>query len=143
MQKTAALATAAALLFSATAGATPITDWKEVSKVAGAIPTAAGAPLLKRMESCKMKIHKDTSWIETRNVAWRDYGAKPGDTVLKLVFDVPPVPKQPGPTAPNLPQLNVVAVWVISKGKASPLSTWANALQNRPVPLGYDDSNNC
>ena len=133
----------ASAVLAASTMAAPVTDWKDVGKVAGAVPTAAGVPLLKRMDSCKMKIHKDTSWAETRSVAWPDYGAKPGDTVLKLVFDVPPVPKQPGPSAPNPPQLNVPAIWVISKGKATPVSTWANALQNRPVPLGYDDSNNC
>ncbi|MDR3527430.1 MAG: hypothetical protein P4L57_09130 [Rhizomicrobium sp.] len=136
----AALLAAAVML---PAMAAPVTDWKEVSKVADSIPTAAGVSLTKRMASCKMLIHKDTSWMETRAAGWPDYGAKPGDTVLKLLFDVPPAPKQPGPTKPNPPQLNVPGIWVISKGKATPVSTWANALQNRPVPLGYDDSNNC
>ncbi len=125
------------------AAAAPVTDWKEVSKVVDSIQTQAGVTLSKRMASCKMVIHKDTSWIETRAVAWPDYGAKPGDTVLKLVFDVPPPPKQPGPSKPNPPQTNVPAIWVLSHGKATPVSAWANVLQNRPVPLGYDDSNNC
>lgn len=137
-----ALLVSAALL-TAAATAAPVSDWKEVSKVANGIPTAAGTPLLKRMQNCKMTVHKETSWIETRNVAWPEYGAKPGETVLKLIFDVPPAPKQPGPSAPNPPQKNVVGVWLISKGKPTALSAWANALQNRPVPLGYDDSNNC
>lgn len=143
-----ALVLAAALageaFFAGGAFAAPVTDWKAVSKVADSIQTAAGVSLTKRMKSCKMTIHQDASWIETRAVKWPDYGAAPGDTVLKLVFDVPPAPKQPGPSAPNPPQKNVIAIWVVSKtGKASPVSAWANALQNRPVPLGYDDSNNC
>jgi len=141
LKRAALLFTAVALVLPATAA--PVSDWKVVGKVASTIQTAAGVPLPKRMESCKMKIHKDTSWIETRAVAWPEYGAKPGDTVLKLVFDVPPPPKQPGPSAPNPPQLNVPAIWLISKGKPTPVSAWANVLQNRPVPLGYDDSNNC
>lgn len=134
-----------AFLLVLPAAAAPVTDWKAVAKTAGAIDTAAGISLTKRMAACKMDIHKDKSWIETRAVAWRDYGAKPGDTVLKLVFDVPPVPTQPGPASlkPNPPQRNVEAIWVISKGKAEPLSAWAKALQTRPVPLGYDASNNC
>lgn len=143
MLKSTAFLLAAAALAGQMASAAPITDWKQVSKVADSIPTAAKVTLLKRMASCKMAVHKDTSWIETRAAAWPEYGAKPGDTVLKLIFDVPPPPKQPGPTKPNPPQLNVTAIWVISKGQPTALSAWANALQNRPVPLGYDDSNNC
>lgn len=143
MLKSATAALVATTILAGAALAAPVTDWKQVGKVADSIQTAANVSLTKRMASCKMKIHKDTSWIETRAVKWPEYGAKPGDTVLKLIFDVPPAPKQPGPSAPNPPQLNIVGIWVISNGKASPVSAWANALQNRPVPLGYDDSNNC
>jgi len=143
MLKFASTALLSATVTLAAGVAAPVSDWKQISKVADSIQTAAGVSLSKRMASCKMIIHKETSWIETRAVAWPDYGAKPGDTVLKLLFDVPPAPKQAGPSAPNPPQLNVPGIWVISKGKASPVSSWANALQNRPVPLGYDDSNNC
>lgn len=142
MQKTVSAVLVAAVL-ALPAGAAPITDWKQVSKAIDGIQTAAGVSLKKRMESCKMTIHHDTSWMETRNVAWPDYGAKPGDTVVKLMFDIPPAPKQPGPSKPNPPQTNLTAIWVISGGKASPVSAWANVLQNRPVPLGYDESNNC
>ncbi len=133
-----------AALLAIPSGAAPVTDWKQVSKAIEGVPTAAGVSLMKRMHSCNMTIHHDTSWLETRNVAWPEYGAKPGETVLKVVFDVPPAPKQPGPGAkPNPPQSNVEAIWIISHGKATALSAWANALQNRPVPLGYDASNNC
>jgi hypothetical protein len=143
MLKTAGAAVlATAMAVAATAA--PVTDWRQVKKVADGIETAAGISLTKRMTACKMTIHTEASSIETRTVAWPDYGAKPGDTVLKLVFDVPPAPMQPGPGAkPNPPQKNVSAFWVISKGKAEPLSAWAKALQMRPVPLGYDASNNC
>lgn len=144
MLRSAGTALLVSALLAPIAGAAPVTDYKEVRKVADTIQTAAGVSLTKRMTTCKMTIHPETSWIETRSVAWPDYGAKPGDTVLKLVFDVPPAPMQPGPGAkPNPPQKNVAAFWVISKGKASPLSSWAKALQTRPVPLGYDASNNC
>jgi hypothetical protein len=133
-----------ALLAPGLCAAAPVTDWKQIKKVADGIETAAGVSLTKRMTACKMIVHPEASWTETRAVAWPDYGAKPGDTVLKLVFDVPPPPAQPGPGAkPNPPQKNVAAFWVISKGKAEPLSSWAKALQMRPVPLGYDASNNC
>jgi hypothetical protein len=129
--------------FAVGAAAAPVTDWKQISKALDSIPTAAGVSLGKRMASCKIVVHKDASWMETRNVAWPDYGANPGDTVLHIVMDLPPAPKQPGPGAAPPQQKNIVAVWVISGGKAAPLSAWAQALQNRPVPLGYDASNNC
>jgi hypothetical protein len=133
-----------AAILAIPSGAAPVTDWKLVSKAIDAIPTAAGVSLKKRMESCKMTIHPETSWMETRPVAWTDYGAKPGETVVKVVFDVPPPPMQPGPgVKPNPPQKNVAAIWIIDHGKATALSAWAKALQDRPVPLGYDASNNC
>lgn len=132
-----------AAAISVPAFAAPVTDWKEVSKVIDSIPTAAGVTLKKRMANCKMTIHKTDSWMETRNVPWPQYGAKPGETVLKVVFDAPPVPKQPGPHKPNPPQLNIEAFWVFAGGKPEPLSSWATVLQKRPVPLGFDASNNC
>jgi len=141
---TALVATALVLPLALPGQAAPVTDWKLVGKTVDTIQTAAGVSLKKRMIQCKMTIHPETSWMETRSVAWPDYGAKPGDTVLKLVFDVPPAPPPPGPAfKPNPPQKNVEAYWVITKGKAEPLSAWAKALQTRPVPLGYDASNNC
>lgn len=147
MFRIAGAALVAAALVAPLAGpsaAAPVTDFKQVEKAIDGIPTAAGVSLKKRMASCNMTIHPESSWMETRAVAWLDYGAKPGDTVVKLVFDVPPAPQQPGPAfKPNPPQKNVNAYWVISHGKAEPLSAWAKALQQRPVPLGYDASNNC
>lgn len=143
MSKSACAVLVAAIL-AIPSGAAPVTDWKQVSKAIDGIPTAAGVSLKKRMDACKMTIHPEASWMETRAVAWADYGAKPGQTVVKLVFDIPPVPPQPGPGAkPNPPQKNVSAIWVLDHGKATALSTWAKALQDRPVPLGYDASNNC
>ena len=138
------LATALALPLALPGQAAPVTDWKLVGKTVDTIQTAAGISLKKRMANCKMTIHPETSWIETRTVAWPDYGAKPGETVLKLVFDVPPAPVDSKPGAkPNPPQKNISAIWLISKGQATPLSAWAKVLQTRPVPLGYDASNNC
>jgi len=137
---------AAVLLLGALAvpsGAAPVTDWKTIAKALDAIPTAAGISLKKRFAACKVIIHKDATWMDTRPVAWPDYAARPGDTVIKVVFDMPPPPQAPGPGPKSMPQTNVSAIWIVSRGKASPLSAWAQAFQNRPVPLGYDASNNC
>ena len=123
--------------------AAPVTDWKQIKKVLDGIPTAANVSLTKRLESCKITLHKDVSWMDTQAVARPEYGAKPGQTVLKIVFDLPPPPKNTGPSLPQPPQRNVPAVWIIDHGKASAVSAWAIVLQNRPVPLGYDESNNC
>lgn len=143
MKKSAIAAVLAAAL-AAPIGAAPVTDWKVIDKTLAKVPTAAGVSLKQRLKNCKIVAHKDTSWMETRDVPWRDYGAKPGETVVKLLLDMPPAPKQPGPVKPNPPQTNVPVIFLIDKnGKASPISSWANALLNRPVPLGYDASNNC
>jgi hypothetical protein len=123
--------------------AAPITDWNQIKKTLDGIPTAAGVSLTKRLDSCKITMHKDASWMETLSAARPEYGAKPGQTILKIVFDLPPPPKQAGPSLPRPPQRNVPAIWIVDRGKATALSAWANALQNRPVPLGYDESNNC
>lgn len=147
MFKTAGSALFAALLvapLALPAPAAPVTDWKEISKTANTIKTAAGVPLLKRMAACKMVIHHETSWTETRAVAWRDYGAKPGETVLKLTFDSPPEPKSLNPQAkPNPPHINVVGIWLLSNGKATPVSAWARMLQMTPPPLEYSKDKNC
>lgn len=126
--------------------AAPVTDWKAIDKTLASIPTAAGVSLKKRLANCKITIHRDTSWMETRGTAWPEYGAGPGETVIKLLMDLPPAPPQVGPAGlkPNPPQVNVPAILLIDKhGKASAVSSWASALLNRPVPLGYDASNNC
>jgi hypothetical protein len=141
LKRTAAVVIIAALAASAVAA--PVTDWKQISKTLDTIPTGAGISLAKRLKNCKVTIHKDQSWMETRAVAWPDYAAKPGDTVLKLVMDMAPPPPPASGFKQALQQKNVTAYWVISQGKATPLSSWAQALQNRPVPLGYDASNNC
>ena len=139
----ALIAFVAMLALPAPASAAPVTDWKEISKTLNTIPTAAKVSVLKRIESCRIIIHKDASWMETRNVAWPQFDAKPGDTVLKLVMDMPPPQQEAGPGPPSEPQKNVTAIWILEKGSPTPLSAWANVLQNRPVPLGYDASNNC
>jgi hypothetical protein len=144
MSRAASAALIAAALLMPSAVAAPVTDWKQISKTIDAIPTAAGISLQKRLANCKMAVHKDTSWMETRNTAWPEYNAKPGQTVVKLIFDVPPAPVQPGPGAkPNPPQRNIAAIWIVDRGKTTALSNWADVLLNRPVPLGYDASNNC
>ena len=123
--------------------AAPVTDWKQIKKTLDGIPTAAGVSLTKRLESCKITLHKDASWMDTLSAARPEYGAKPGQTILKIVFDLPPPPKQSGPSLPQPGQRNVPAIWIVDHGKATAVSAWANVLQNRPVPLGYDESNNC
>ncbi|HUO97898.1 MAG TPA: hypothetical protein VMU01_04485 [Rhizomicrobium sp.] len=130
---------------AAPAGAAPATlNTKLLDKTLDGIQTAAGISLAKRLASCNIVLHKDQSSMETLTAPKPDYGAKAGDTVLTLVLDFPPVPKQVGPSLPAPQQKNVKAIWIIDKtGKTTALSAWANVLLNRPVPLGYDASNNC
>jgi hypothetical protein len=132
-----------ATLLALPSAAAPVTDYKQIEKVMDSIPTAAGVSLKKRLIACKVTVHKDVSSVETLIRPAPEYGAKAGQTVLKLVLDFPPPPKQPGPAKPNPQQKNVTVIWVIDGKKITPVSAWANVLQNRPVPLGYDESNNC
>jgi hypothetical protein len=127
------------------AAAAPVTDWKQIDAALASIPTGAGISLKKRLANCKIAVHHDTAWMETRPAGWPEYGARPGQTVLRILMDMPPVPRQPGPAGlvPNPPSLNVPGIWVLGGGKAVPVSAWARALQERPVPLGYDASKNC
>ena len=135
------IAVAAAFLaaFVTQADAAPNSDWKQIANALDGIPTAAGVTLKKRLANCHMTIRKEASWIETRAVAWPDYGAKPGQSVLKLVVDLPAAKVDAG----SAPLNNLSAIWLIDHGKATPVSAWANVLQNRPVPLGYDAQKNC
>jgi hypothetical protein len=144
MRKTV-LAVALIALTGLSAQAAPVTDWRQIDATLAAIPTGAGVSLKQRLANCKISVQHKTAWMETRNVAWPQYGAKPGQTVLQILMDMPPEPKQPGPAAfiPNPPRQNVPGIWVIDHGKPTPVSAWANALQNRPIPLGYDASKNC
>ena len=142
MLRTAAAVIVLAVL-AAPASAAPVTDYKQVDKALDSIPTAAGISLKKRLVACKIVVHKDTSSIETLTAPAPDYAAKPGQTVLKVFMDLPPPPKQSGPSLPQPAQKNVQGIWIIDHGKASAVSSWADVLQNRPVPLGYDESNNC
>jgi len=132
-----------ATAFAASCLAAPASDYTQIDKTIAGIQTAAGISLKKRLAACNITLHKDTSSIETLTAPAPQYGAKAGETVLKLVMDFPPPPKQAGPSLPQPAQKNVAAIWIIDGGKASPLSAWAIVLQNRPVPLGYDASNNC
>lgn len=129
--------------FTVQADAAPTSDWKEVSKTLDGIPTAAGITLAKRIEHCGIMVEKNTSWVELLTADNPEYGAKAGQTVLRLQIDIPggkgdggPAPKQPA-------EKNQAAVWIIDHGKATPLSTWATSLQSRPVPLGFDNWMNC
>jgi hypothetical protein len=123
--------------------AAPVSDWKQIDKAIDSIPTAAGISLKKRLAACKVVVHKDTSSIEILTAPAPDYDAKPGQTLLKVMMDFPAPAKQPGQTLAQPQQKNVAGIWVLDHGKATPISSWANALQNIPVPLGYDESKNC
>lgn len=142
MPRTATAIVIAALL-AAPVTAAPVTDFTQIDKTLDSIDTAAKVSLKKRIASCNVIIHKDASSLETLTAPAPQYGAKAGQTVLKLIMDFPPAPKQPGPSLPQPQQKNVQGIWIIDHGKAEPVSAWANVLQNRPVPLGYDASNNC
>ena len=137
MFKIAALALmAAALVAEANAGAE--TNWPSIAKALDNIPSEAGVPVLKRIESCHFTVLKDASFIETRNVPWPEYDAKAGQTVLKVTIQLPlykgerPSDNEPMP-----------AVWIIDHGKATALSHWAILLQTKPVPMGYDNRLKC
>jgi hypothetical protein len=142
MPKTATAILISALL-AAPVTAAPVTDFKQIDKTLESIPTAANVSLKKRIASCNVVIHKDMSSLETLTAPAPQYGAKAGQTVLKLLMDFPPPPRPEGPSLPQPQQKNVQGIWIIDHGIATPVSAWANVLQNRPVPLGYDASNNC
>jgi len=142
MPRVAMILTLAAAL-AASSVAAPVADFKQIDKTLDGIQTAAGISLKKRLVACKIVVHKDTSTMETLTAPAPQYDAKAGQTVLKVVMDFPPIPKQPGPSLPAPQQKNVTGIWVLDRGKASAVSAWADVLLNRPVPLGYDESNNC
>ncbi|MDE1940265.1 MAG: hypothetical protein KGI68_14685 [Alphaproteobacteria bacterium] len=133
---------AAALLFTAliagAAAAPAAADWKPVAKALDGIPAVIGVSVLKRINECHFAILKDQSFVETRNVAWPQYNAKAGQTVLQVMIQLPlykglrPEDNKPMP-----------AVWLIDRGKATPLSHWAVSLQNSPYPMGYDARTQC
>ncbi len=113
-------------------------DWKLVAKVLDTIPSAAGMSVLKRIERCHYTVLKDSSFMETRAVAWPKYDAKAGQTVLQVTMQLSHFAGEtPADAKP------VSATWIIDHGKATPLSDWANALQNHPLPMGYDTRTNC
>ena len=131
----------AALLFTTlivSANAATGADWKLVAKALAAIPSAAGMTVFQRIDRCHFAILKDQSFIDTRNVAWPQYDAKAGQTVLQVMIQLPlykgelPADNKPMP-----------AVWLIDHGKPTPLSHWAVALQNHPYPMGYDARTQC
>ncbi|MDE2500748.1 MAG: hypothetical protein KGL56_11215 [Alphaproteobacteria bacterium] len=129
--------------FAVQADAAPTSDWKEVTKTLDGIPTAAGISLAKRIEHCGITIEKSTSWVELLKADNPEYGAKAGQTVLRLQLDIPGGKGDGGPAPKQPPEKNQSAVWIIDHGKATPLSTWATSLQSRPVPLGFDAWMNC
>ncbi len=130
-----------ALLFTALiagADATTGADWKPIAKALEGIPSAAGMTVLTRIDRCHFTILKDDSFVETRAVAWPQYDAKAGQTVLQVTIQLP-LYKGEAP-ADNKP---MPAVWIIDHGKATPLSHWAISLQNHPFPMGYDARTQC
>lgn len=129
-----------ALLFTAlvaNADAATGTDWKPIAKALDGIPSA-GMTVLTRISRCHFTVLKNTSFVETRTVAWPQYDAKAGQTVLQVTIQLP-LYKGEAP-ADNKP---MPAVWIIDHGKATPLSHWAISLQNHPFPMGYDARTQC
>jgi hypothetical protein len=130
--------------FVTEAQAAPVTDWKQVSKALDGIQTPIGISVLKRINRCEIKPEKQISWIDNLTADNRDYGAKAGDTVLMVKLDFPVMPVTPGPGAKAAPPITgQPALWVISKGVATPISQWAISLQKRTVPLAHDSWLNC
>jgi hypothetical protein len=129
---------ASLIVFAAAAGAVTEENWKPVAKALEAIPTAAGMSARERIDRCHFMIEKDASFVETRSVAWPQYDAKAGQTVLQVTLQLPLYKGEP--TADNQP---VKAVWIVDHGKATPLSRWAISLQNKPIPMGYEKRTQC
>lgn len=138
-----AVAAMCAAAFVMQADAAPTSDWTEVSKTLDSISTAANETLSKRIEHCGITVERQTSWVELLTADNPEYGAKAGQTVLRLQLDIPGGKGDGGPAPKQPPEKNQAAVWIIDHGKATPLSTWATSLQSRPVPLGYDSWMNC
>jgi len=137
MLKIAAVALlSAALVAEASSGAG--SDWRTTAKALDNIPTAAGMSVLRRVNRCQFTILKEASFAETRNVAWPQYDAKAGQTVVKLVFKLP---LYKGLTEAQNPPLE--AVWIVDHGKTRALSHWAIEIQTKPIPMGYDKRLNC
>ena len=132
------LALACLAAVSIPAGATSDADWKAIQKALDGIQSNANMSVGKRIQKCGIVVLKDKSSIATSDKARPDFDAKPGDTVLQITIQLPAYDKGKPPQEPTL------AVWTIHKnGKPEPLSNWAQALQNRTVPVGYDTWMNC
>lgn len=125
------------LIFIASgATAAPSSDWKDVSRALKGIYTHAGSSMLERITTCKIKPDKTASWVEQLKADKPEYGAKKGETVVLLKMDFPPTASYPG-------QKGLSALWVLGPNKVMPVSSWAEMLQTRPVPLAPNYGMKC
>lgn len=113
----------------------------EIKRALASIPTASGQNALQRMRSCGITF-ADGSWIEKQTEAHSKIGAQAGDTILEVYINVPPMPGDDGPEARTVYN-DLFAQWIIRDDKAIPISGWAKALQQSPVPLRSSSWLNC
>lgn len=134
--KTKTMAVFCLAFVAASASAAPSSDWKDVSKTLKGIYTQAGTSVLERLTACKIKADKTASWVELLSADKPEYGAKKGETVVLLKMDFPPAANFAG-------QKGLSALWVVGPGKAIPLSSWAQMLQTKPIPLAINYGMKC
>jgi len=126
------------LCWLTSAQATTEGEWHNILNALDHIPSAVGISVRGRIENCHIKIQRGTSLIDTRQTALPALGARPGEEILQIAIDVPPLP---GDDASIYKDLS--ATWIVSDGHARPANGWANWLQNKPQPIGSDVWMNC
>lgn len=127
---------------TAAAAAAPSSDWKDVSTALKGIYTHAGISVLARLNACKIKPQKTASWVELLSADKQEYGAKKGETIVFLKMDFPPVPAIGGYPA-RAGQSGVSALWIVGKNRIIPVSSWAEMLQTKDVPLAVNYGMKC
>lgn len=126
----------AASTCAASVAAAPSSDWKDVSKALKGIYTHAGGNVLERITACKIQVDKTASWVEVLTADKPEYGAKKGETVVLLKMEFPPSGTYPG-------QKGMSALWILGPNKAMPVSSWAQMLQTKPIPLAVNYGMKC
>jgi hypothetical protein len=130
-----------AALIKPTAAVAAASDRAPSIRELRAIKTVAGMPAYDRMVSCRLRIDWSVSTIDTVVMPVPQFDAAPGDQIMQLYFDAPPMPGDTAEEAKNLKQLP--ARWTIKKGGFIPESGWARDIQFKAPPLASADWLNC
>jgi hypothetical protein len=128
----------AALLASAMSPTAQAKHQDPVAAALRSIPSAGGPSVLDRIKACNIRIQREASWIEKEALGISKQKILPGDTILQIVIDVPPLRGD----SPALYR-DLTARWIIRNGKATPASGWADQLQNKKPPIGSLAWMNC